>query len=284
MRDTVRIIIPTRDPKNCGRIVHDLLEDGWHEIVVVHPRSAVSIPGVTSIQTAGLLSPAAARNRAATGATTSLLCFIDDDAICTSATLDTLVHACIQDTVVAVGPLLGDGPRDPYWRRCMHRIMAGPQFETAPSTPTERLMSMCMVVRTTVFEEMRGFDETFSPAGEDTELSMRLATRGRLIIDGNARIMHRPDPDSWWIATRRLYRYGVAWAQITAERPRPSSWVRRLPTVLRWCLVCLIPYMAIIDAIRATSIAYWAGYAWLRVAWYIGWLTSPITPARSSTC
>ena len=284
MRDTVRIIIPTRDPKHCERLVSSLRADGWHEIVVVHPQSTIRIPGATTIETDALLSPAAARNRAAAGAATTFLCFIDDDAICTSETLDMLVQVCADDSVVAVGPVLSDGQSDSYWRRCMHRVMAGPQFVAAIPTHGERLMSMCMVVRTAAFAAVGGFDETFFPAGEDTELSMRLATHGQLVIERSARIMHRPDPDSWWIATQRLYRYGVAWAQITTERPRRWSWIRRLPPLLRWCLVCLTPYMAIIDAIRATSIAYWAGYAWLRGAWYIGWLTCPDAPARARLC
>ncbi len=275
MRDQVRIILPTRDPTRVRTLVQSLSADGWSECVVVHPSSVDADRSIPAIVTNHLLSPAAARNRGAAGARTPFLCFLDDDVDCSSATLDALLDRCASAGISAAGPVLQDSPTDHYWRRCMHRVMCGQQFATTGSSDIGHLMSMCLVVRRDAFEAVGGFDERYTqPAGEDTALTMRLAALGALAIVHTAHITHRPQPDGWSSASRRLFRYGTAWALVGHTTGSRQRWVRRLPTVVRWCILGVIPLVALGDALFATSWRYWLGYAWLRVCWYAGWLTA----------
>jgi ABC-type proline/glycine betaine transport system permease subunit len=92
MRDQVRIIVPTRNPTRVHTVVQGLIADGWSDCVVVHPASPDSVDTIPAIVTDHLLSPAAARNRGAAGAQRAFLCFLDDDVVCSSATLDALVE------------------------------------------------------------------------------------------------------------------------------------------------------------------------------------------------
>jgi GT2 family glycosyltransferase len=275
MRDHVRIIVPTRNPIRVHTLVHTLRADGWSECVVVHPSGAGAVSSIPAIETDQLLSPAAARNCGAAGAQTAFLCFLDDDVECSSATLDALLERCTSPGIIATGPVLADNPTDSYWRRCMHRVMSGPQFVTARTSNVASLMSMCLVVRRDAFEAVGGFDEIYThPAGEDTALTMRLASLGALAIVQTARITHRPQPDGWSTASRRLFRYGTAWAQVGHATGHGRRWVRQLPTVLRWCMIGIMPLVAFGDALIATSYQYWLGYTWLRLCWYTGLLTA----------
>ena len=275
MRDQVRIIVPTRNAARVHTVVQGLIADGWSDCVVVHPASPDSVDTIPAIVTDHLMSPAAARNRGAAGAQRAFLCFLDDDVVCSSATLDALVERCAAPGIVAAGPVLEDCPSDPYWRRCMHRVMSGPQFATARTAAVDHLMSMCLVVRRDAFEAVGGFDERYTqPAGEDTALTMRLATLGALALVRTARITHRPHPDGWSTASRRLFRYGRAWAQVGHTAGGRRRWVRQLPTIVRWCMLGMMPLVALGDALIATSWRYWLGYAWLRLCWYTGWLTA----------
>ena len=275
MRDQVRIIVPTRDPTRVRAMVQTLSAAGWLDCVVVHPPSATAVGGIPAIVTDHLLSPAAARNRGAAGARTAFLCFLDDDVDCSSATLDALLSQCASAGVIAAGPVLEDSPTDHYWRRCMHRVMCGPQFASTTSSDVVHLMSMCLVVRRDAFEAVGGFDERYTqPAGEDTALTMRLATLGALAVVRTARITHRPQPDGWSTASRRLFRYGKSWAQVGYTAGSGRRWVTQLPTVVRWCILGVMPLVALGDALIATSWRYWLGYAWLRLCWYAGWLTA----------
>lgn len=284
MHDNVSIIIPTLDPSRVVALVQALHAAGWNDCVVVHPGVPIALFGARTIATGSVLSPAAARNRGAQDSTKPYLCFIDDDVVLNPDVLLMLVDRCMQAGIVAAGPLLADAPLDGYWRRCMHRVMAGAQFSEHPIQAPVALMSMLFMVRRAAFWSMGGFDEHYqSPAGEDTALTMRLAGLGGICIDRRVRIHHNPDPDGFWPASRRLWRYGIAWGLVVAQSNRPSQRVRRLPLVLRMGMIPALPFLALYDACTATTWNYWLGYAWLRGWWYLGWLTAP-TGQRAPQC
>ena len=284
MHDDVCIIIPTLDPSRVVALVHALHAAGWNDCVIVHPGASLSLGDARSIATGATVSPAAARNRGARESTKPYLCFIDDDVVLHPDVLLILVDRCMQAGIVAVGPLLADASSDGYWRRCMHRVMAGAQFSGHPIQSPVALMSMLLMVRREAFWSMGGFDERYqSPAGEDTALTMRLAGIGGICIARSVSIHHNPDPDGFWPATRRLWRYGIAWGRVVAQSNRPSQRVRRLPLVLRMGMLPAVPFLALYDACTSSTWEYWLGYAWLRSWWYFGWMITPV-PERGIQC
>jgi GT2 family glycosyltransferase len=177
---------------------------------------------------------------------------------------------------VAVGPLLADRPTDGYWRRCMHRVMAEGQFVESRTAEPAALMSMLLVVRRDAFWSAGGFDEAYAdPAGEDTALTMRMATYGTLGVDRSTSIYHDPHPDGCWPASRRLWRYGSAWAFLSCTHQSRTTQIQHLPRPLRYLCIAVVPLLAGIDALRHSSVTYWPGYTWLRICWYVGVLATP---------
>lgn len=276
MRDQVCIIIPTRDPERVRALIQQCFAQGWEECVVVHPGNSVPLEGAVSIGTGALLSPAAARNCGARATEKPLLCFLDDDVIIHDDTIERLVTFCTDNQHVAVGPRLTDHQNDGYWRRCMHRVMAGQQGGTGSLSAPDALMSMMLVVNRMPFWQVGGFDESYqTPAGEDTALTMRLGRQGTLGIDWSVHVHHHPHPDGWLPATRRLWHYGRAWAHLCTTEQRLTTWILGFPPPIRLVCIAGVPLLAGYDALLHTTPRYVVGYAWLRMCWYVAVLTAP---------
>ena len=72
---TISIVIPTRNPDHCTRLIAQCRAYGYREIVVVHPDGTPAPRDAQSITTDGLVSAAEARNRGAAASTGEFLFF-----------------------------------------------------------------------------------------------------------------------------------------------------------------------------------------------------------------
>lgn len=268
----ISIVIPTRDPHQCAALIGQLHHYGHHDIVVVHPAHTATYPGVRHVATPTLVSAARARNLGISACTGAIICVIDDDVVLRSDVPRWLAY-CLQDPHIGmVGATLDDAPLDGYWRRCMHRIMAGHQQRQRLRHIPSLLMSMAVAFRRTDIVAIGGFAEHFAgAAGEDSDISLRMGYTATPYVLAQASISHHPRPDGWWAASTRLWRYGQQWPRIVAAHPQAPSLLRQA----RWWLAPLIvvgaPVLAVLHLRhwwRTPSV--WLGCAWLRMMWYMG--------------
>ena len=131
--------------------------------------------------------PGRARNVAAGLATSSLLAFLDADAVPEPAWLDELERAMVPGIDAVAGAVINGTPRSVVGT-------AGYLLEFADWLPTERRPLLhgatCnLLVRRAAFEEIGGFAEDIWP-GEDTVFTFGLAQSGRLAFAPAARVRH----------------------------------------------------------------------------------------------
>lgn len=190
-------------------VVNDGTHDERYEAALAEFGSAVryeSLPVPSGISTA--------RNRTAAFATGEYLVFTDDDCVVPPHWLDWvearfLTHPEL-DVVAGV-----TRPRDLDKANFVGRTQAAFNLLPQPHTHSSGIQSFvtaCLAIRAETFRLLGGFRslEIFAAAGEDTDLSFRLAR-------SNARI--RVDKD-WWVEHvlarsvlgeyRRFYRYGYS--------------------------------------------------------------------------
>lgn len=268
----ISIIIPTRDPQQCVALIAQLHGYGHHDIVVVHPASTIPLTGVRHIATPTLVSAARARNLGIAACQGTYVCLLDDDIVLHSDVPRWLVY-CLQNPHIAmVGAALADAPTDGYWRRCMHRLMAGDQHSAHLRAVPALLMSMAVALRRTDILAVGGFAEHFAgAAGEDSDLSLRMGYASTTYVLAQARISHHPRPDGWWAATRRLWRYGQQWPQVVMRHPHQRSLFHRAHWWWAPLIVVVAPLAAGIDLRRWwRTPRFWVGCFWLRWMWYLG--------------
>jgi glycosyltransferase involved in cell wall biosynthesis len=155
---------------------------------------------------------AKARNASAAGARGDYLVFTDDDCEAPPWWLDWLEARLDADPELDViagttQALMPDKPR------FMERVNAHYMFIPHPHGPKEMKLFVTanVAIRRSLFERVGGFGfEGFSAAGEDTELSVRLANAGaRAAIDLNWYVRHDVS-DGLIQQMRRFWRYGYA--------------------------------------------------------------------------
>lgn len=268
----ISIVIPTRNPQQCATLINQLQGYGHHDIVIVHPAGTPTHAGVRHITTPTLVSAARARNLGIGACTGTVICLLDDDVVLQSDVPRWLAY-CLQDPHIGmVGAMLDDAPHDGYWRRCMHRIMAGHQQRQRLRHIPTLLMSMAVALRRTDIVAIGGFAEQFAgAAGEDSDVSLRMGYTAAPYVLAQARITHHPIPDGWWAASCRIWRYGQQWPRVVTAHPDAPSLLRRA----RWWLAPLIvagaPLLAILHLRHWwRTPPVWVGCAWLRMMWYMG--------------
>lgn len=161
------------------------------------------------------------RNLALRAAETDLIAFFDDDIVLLPETLGRMeqTHRAMGESVVGVGACIENQRTSPglLWRlrRLLYIVPAlapGRYYRSGISTPWSFLPPTDAVLegdwlpggatmwRTQVARET-GFNEGFAGygSGEDLEFSLRIGKRGRLLLNGGARVLHlhesggRPD-------------------------------------------------------------------------------------------
>jgi GT2 family glycosyltransferase len=154
------------------------------------------------------------------------------------------------------------------------------------------LPALTLSIRTSLFQEIHGFDEAFAPTGEDADLSFRLRRRGyRLWFEPAAMITHysaRFNPLAVW---QHMYAFGAGYPAIQARHSDLMQSAVRLKLRRRWALVfaLLSPGFALFDSLRfyrahPRLLRYWyalPGVVWGRLAWYLGQVV-PSRPRRWS--
>lgn len=270
--NSISIVIPTRDPQQCAALVQQLISYGHHDIVVVHPAGTTPCVGARHVSTATLVSAARARNLGMAACQSTVICMLDDDITLIRDVPRWLAYALQDPHIGMAGAVLCDASTDGYWRRCMHRIMAGDQHIQRYRMLPRMLMSMAVAVRRTDVLAVGGFAEDFAgAAGEDSDLSMQMGYTATLYVLPQAQITHHPYPDGWWAATRRLWHYGRQWPRVVRRHSAHTSLLRHAQ---RWWapVVFLAAPALALGALRRwwRTPRYWVGCGWLRWAWYMG--------------
>lgn len=147
--------------------------------------------GATVISLPGL-RVSALRNRAATAAAGDILAFVDADHEIASGWIATVADIFNDPHVAAAGALYTPPP-DGTWTQCMFGVLRGRTMGRSDAT---WLGSGNLAVRHTVFEQVRGFDESLETC-EDVDLCQRIRQAGhRIVADERLASIHFGDPKS----------------------------------------------------------------------------------------
>lgn len=205
-------------------VVNDGSHDAAYEIVV---RSFADMVGYQPLpENVGI---ARARNTVAASARGAYLVFTDDDCVPPSSWLDWLEARL--DANPEIDVLIGTTqPRLPDRPRFIERVNGHYALIPAPhGTAAVPLFATANVaIRRELFERVGGFGfaQGFTGAGEDTELSSRLAAAGaRTVVDPHWFVRHDVS-DGLIRQMRRYWRYGYANVRMCQLTTAPSQHAR----------------------------------------------------------
>lgn len=281
----ISIIIPSLNSPIIDQVVHAVLQQrGDHavEVVVVgrdEARRMPDLPAVQFIDTGRPISPAAARNRGLAQARGELICFLDADCLPQPGWLDRLIAA-----YDAGYPVVGGGValiESGYWSLCDDLLSFGASLAWRAPGPRKDLPSLNLCIERRVLERCGGFDEGFlRPAGEDTDLCLRLRAAGyTLHCEPQATVIHQHNRRSMMQTLRHLYGYGAAHALLGQRHPQiGAARGRRLAQRAPLLLILAAPLLATVDLARSFQSAslplrYWLaapGMIAAKTAWYVG--------------
>jgi GT2 family glycosyltransferase len=266
----ISCIIVTRNPARCDSLITQLRRYD-HEVIVVHPAGTIAPPDVISITTPTIISPAQARNLGAQARQSDLMCFLDDDIIMNGDIPRTLASVFAAPHIVASGAVIHDHPSNDAWQCAFHRMAMAPQHITSARRIPPILASMALMVRRTAFVAVGGFDTDFTqPAGEDSDLSLKLRQHGVIMTLPQAHINHHPHPTGWWGVTQRSWRYGTVWPSVRRRHPQLFTPIPLPSLVITVLLVITAPALSLYDTARNRRSGYWVRRWWLRTCWYLG--------------
>jgi GT2 family glycosyltransferase len=191
------------------------------------------------------------RNFALRWVSTDLMVFFDDDIELLPHCLAEMEkpHRMLGDVVMGVGAYIQNEPKTPnlLWRvrrffgivphlRPGHYPRSGVSIPWNFLAPTEELVEgdwlrgCAMMWKTATAREI-GFNESFGghSNGEDLDFSLRAATRGKLLVNGKAHVLHLPDssgrPDGYMMAYMTLRNaYGIHRSCLRDRRWRDAAW------------------------------------------------------------
>ena len=211
------VVIVTRNRAPRLRALLDSLAEQTHddfETVVVDDRSTdetaaviaraeeSGTPNVQAVHIAEQTGLAALRNAGWRRAEGRLVCFIDDDCIATSTWLEELVGASFQHPGAVVQgrtvPIPGELERTGPLTRTKLIERAGPWYQTCNIAYPKDLL-----------EELDGFDDAFTIAGEDTDLAWRAIESGAPAVYAPSAIVQHAVEDigiAGWLAIARRER------------------------------------------------------------------------------
>jgi GT2 family glycosyltransferase len=183
-------------------------------------RTLAAIPGIIVLRNAENVGFIRSCNRAAAIATGRYLCFLNNDTVVRNDWLDHLVsHADSDPSIGVVGPkLIGpDGTlqeagnivwRDgTAWNYGRSDDPADPRFNFRREV--DYCSGACLLVRTTLFRELGGFNEDLLPAYyEDADLCFALRERGnKVMYEPNSEVVHYEGVTSGTSTARGVKRY-----------------------------------------------------------------------------
>lgn len=188
------------------------------------------------------VSPGMARSIGCKYATGDILCFLDADCIPCPDWLQR-IDKWFQDSTVSV---LGGGVNcsdQGFWMRCEYISSFHDYLTTTSSGTREQLPSLNLVIRRSVFEQVRGFDETLA-GGEDADLTLRLRVNGyALHFDPQVSVDHKPNRRTAQAVLRRTWWYAYHSMKID---PRWRALLRpSLPLRHRRLLLWMSPLLAL---------------------------------------
>ena len=284
----ISVIMPTvfwsGTVERCGRRVLSILDSANvpTEVVFVFdgspppPPAWLDHPKVTIVATGTCSGPAIARNLAAQAARGKVLFFVDADVELATDAIARVRDAFDADPdLVSVFGAYDDDPADKgvvsTFRNLLHH-----HTHVAHPGRAGTFWSGCGAIRTPVFLDIGGFDESYAyPSVEDIELGMRIASNGgRIAIDPRLQCKH-------------LKRWTLASMIVTDIVHRARPWTHlimtshHLPTTLNldWrgrlsgaCSVLLVGSLAatafapIVPWTAWTAWASWAAWAAIGLA------------------
>lgn len=270
----VSVIMPTTSWTGpfepCARRIIDLIEAARFtvEFIVVHDGPMPKPPAwlrrwpVTVLQTRARGGPAAARNKGADQARGRILFFVDADVEVAPDALDR-VHATLSadDGPVAVFGAYDD---DPAAAGVVSRFRNLLHHHVHVSHPGDAgtFWAGCGAVRAVQFEDVGGFDETYSsPSVEDIELGIRIAGHGgRILLDPLLQGKHHKAWTLRSMVTTDICSRAIPWSRLIAESGRlPSKlnmdWKSRISGI-----------MAVAAVAAALSAACFGGAAYVAIA------------------
>ena len=175
-------------------------------------------------------------NRGAEAARGTYLCFLNSDALVEPRALDELERVAEADGEAAVTAFLvaEDGTLQEAGRTVGRDVVTYPLGHGAaaddPRWAFQREVdygsAACLLVRSSQFHELGGFDDAFAPGyHEDADFCLRLADRGgRTVVAPGARVVHLEHGSSSVSRARELVRRNVPtlaarWGSRFAHRP-----------------------------------------------------------------
>lgn len=191
---------------------------------------------VTLINTGQKMAPAAVRNLGIRRARGEILCFLDDDCLPEPDWLAKLLAPFSQGAAVVGGSVTF--PQDDYWTGCDSLAHFPDVLAETPSGPRDYLPSLNFSATRRVFRQVGAFDERFPhPAGEDTELTVRMRQAGfPLWFAAEAAVFHTARRSGLKQAWRRAWRFGEA----VGVNPRMQSLLHRSPVFRQWLVIYLL--------------------------------------------
>jgi GT2 family glycosyltransferase len=223
--------------------------------------------------------PAAARNRGWRASTGEVVVFVDDDCVLERDTLARLqAEMADADAVGATIEPLTTGHVVADFMHAEHLVT-----HKVEDGAVRWLVTACMAMRSSVLEEVDGFDEHFSHAGgEDADLSLRLRRGGyRLAVseDAVARHDHRAGLRD---LVRTYYRHGTAQRHLAHEHTERQAElgqsVRSRVSPRAWYGIYLVYRQ---EANVPTSLAFVGLRAAMMVPWLVGAAVGPSRRSRA---
>jgi glycosyltransferase involved in cell wall biosynthesis len=222
------------------------------EVIVVglDKHNAVQAGGnVRFVETPGPVPPAVARNWGAARAVGDILVFLDADCLCPPQWLSLFAeHFQNPEVNIAGGGVAFETSN--YWSMSDNIGMFHDYLTSAAVGHRGQLPSLNLAIRRWLFMEIGGFDERYPrPAGEDSDLSLRLRRRGYpLWFFPQPAVLHRPPRTTLKDLMRHNYFQGKYSTKVDprygAEEGLP------LPLRTRWGVLLAAPILAVLVTLK----------------------------------